>query len=289
MTLGERIYKFRTEKKMSQGDLADALEVSRQSISKWETNGSVPELDKLIKLSEVFGVSLDELILDKKQTEQPSAPEAPEQKEIYVERQATASTQKAAGVVLLCFAGLIWLFIALLGDVISGLVLAAPFVGCSMICMFVKKNPGIWCFWVVYLFVDIYLRFETGVHWQYILSLPVYNVAWTIHLIAAWILFITFVTLSIVTALRSRKEKPGTLRSNVIICVSSLAIYFISWFLFALPAYEAENAAVYPQSHRYFAAVSGWARNVVLAVALVFLLRWIAALVAKRKNHQRAT
>ena len=84
MTLGERIYKLRTEKEMSQGDLADALVVSRQSISKWETNGSVPELDKLIKLSEIFGVSLDELILDKKNQE--AKPEA-EPKVIYVERQ----------------------------------------------------------------------------------------------------------------------------------------------------------------------------------------------------------
>ena len=107
MTLGERIYNLRTEKEMSQGDLADALEVSRQSISKWETNGSVPELDKLIKLSEVFGVSLDELILDKKQTEQPSAPEAPEQKVIYVESPAPRSAQKIAGVVLLCFSALL--------------------------------------------------------------------------------------------------------------------------------------------------------------------------------------
>ena len=65
MTLGERIYKLRTEKEMSQGDLADALEVSRQSISKWETNGSVPELDKLVKLSEIFGISLDELVTGK--------------------------------------------------------------------------------------------------------------------------------------------------------------------------------------------------------------------------------
>ena len=71
MTLGERIYKLRTGKEMSQGDLADALEVSRQSISKWETNGSVPELDKLIKLSEIFGVSLDELITGKEKMDQP--------------------------------------------------------------------------------------------------------------------------------------------------------------------------------------------------------------------------
>ena len=73
MTLGERIYNLRTEKEMSQGDLADALEVSRQSISKWETNGSVPELDKLIKLSEIFDVSLDELITGKEKVEQPAA------------------------------------------------------------------------------------------------------------------------------------------------------------------------------------------------------------------------
>ena len=40
MNLGERIYALRTQKEMSQGDLAEALEVSRQSISKWETGVS---------------------------------------------------------------------------------------------------------------------------------------------------------------------------------------------------------------------------------------------------------
>ncbi len=50
MNLGQTIYRLRMEKNMSQGDLADALGVSRQSVSKWETNSSVPELDKLISL-----------------------------------------------------------------------------------------------------------------------------------------------------------------------------------------------------------------------------------------------
>ena len=49
------------QKNMSQSDLAEALEVPRQSISKWETDSSVPELDKLVRLSECFGVTLDEL------------------------------------------------------------------------------------------------------------------------------------------------------------------------------------------------------------------------------------
>ncbi len=49
-------------KNWSQGDLADALDISRQSVSKWETDASIPELDKLLKLSELFGVTLDELV-----------------------------------------------------------------------------------------------------------------------------------------------------------------------------------------------------------------------------------
>ena len=56
MTLGENIARLRTQKDWSQGDLADALGISRQSISKWETDTSIPELEKLIKLSELFGV-----------------------------------------------------------------------------------------------------------------------------------------------------------------------------------------------------------------------------------------
>ncbi len=62
MNLGERIYQLRAAKNLSQEDLADALEVSRQSVSKWETGGSVPELDKLVKLCEIFEVSMDHLV-----------------------------------------------------------------------------------------------------------------------------------------------------------------------------------------------------------------------------------
>lgn len=62
MTLGKRIYDLRTAKNLSQGDLAEALDVSRQSVSKWETDTSVPDLDKLVKLCDLFEVSMDELV-----------------------------------------------------------------------------------------------------------------------------------------------------------------------------------------------------------------------------------
>ncbi len=61
-SLGERLYELRTKNEMSQGDLAEKLDVSRQTISKWENNMSIPELDKIISLSNLFGVSVDYIV-----------------------------------------------------------------------------------------------------------------------------------------------------------------------------------------------------------------------------------
>ena len=66
MNIGENIYNYRTGKSMSQTDLANALEVSRQSVSKWENNSAVPDLERIIKMSELFEVTLDELVFGKR-------------------------------------------------------------------------------------------------------------------------------------------------------------------------------------------------------------------------------
>lgn len=49
MTLGEKIYRLRSEKGLSQEAFGDMLGVSRQSVSKWETDQSLPELEKLLR------------------------------------------------------------------------------------------------------------------------------------------------------------------------------------------------------------------------------------------------
>lgn len=61
MTLGERILKYRKKAGVSQEELADNLNVTRQSISLWETDQTVPSLDSLIAIADIFGVSMDEL------------------------------------------------------------------------------------------------------------------------------------------------------------------------------------------------------------------------------------
>lgn len=63
MTIGEQIQNLRIEKGMTQERLAEMLEVSRQSVSKWELGQAVPEVDKIIRLSELFNVSTDKILL----------------------------------------------------------------------------------------------------------------------------------------------------------------------------------------------------------------------------------
>ena len=159
MSLGERICKLRTEKEMSQGDLADALEVSRQSISKWETNGSVPELDKLVKLSEIFGISLDELITGKereKKTEpvaEKSVPNAAnaEPQIIYVEKpvKPTLTSAQILGIILLSGSLLCFVLFACFGkksDLSEVFALCLPVALCGALCI-VTKHPLLWCCW----------------------------------------------------------------------------------------------------------------------------------------------
>ena len=62
MTLGQRIQELRKQNNLSQEALGEKLGVSRQAISRWEMDGAVPEVDKLIAMSKLFGISLDELL-----------------------------------------------------------------------------------------------------------------------------------------------------------------------------------------------------------------------------------
>ena len=61
MTLGERIQALRKEQGLSQEELAEAIGVSRQSVSKWENDAALPDTDNVIQLSRLFGVSTDVL------------------------------------------------------------------------------------------------------------------------------------------------------------------------------------------------------------------------------------
>ena len=65
MEFNNKLYELRKQKGFSQEELANRLNVSRQTISKWEVGESTPDMENLVAISELFEISLDELVLDK--------------------------------------------------------------------------------------------------------------------------------------------------------------------------------------------------------------------------------
>ena len=65
MTIGQKIIQLRNSRGISQEKLAELMGVSRQSISKWEMEQAVPQIDKILQISEIFSVSCDDLLQDK--------------------------------------------------------------------------------------------------------------------------------------------------------------------------------------------------------------------------------
>ena len=76
MILADKIAELRKKNGWSQEELAGQLGVSRQSVSKWESASSIPDLDKILKMSEVFGVSTDYLLKDSNEPEEEAFAEA---------------------------------------------------------------------------------------------------------------------------------------------------------------------------------------------------------------------
>lgn len=65
MPFHDSLYRLRTGQKLSQAKLAERIGVTAQSVQKWESGAAVPELEKIIRISQYFGVSLDALLLDR--------------------------------------------------------------------------------------------------------------------------------------------------------------------------------------------------------------------------------
>lgn len=75
MILADKIMELRKKKGWSQEQLGEMLDISRQSVSKWESGASIPDLDKIVKMSQIFSVSTDYLLKDEIEQPEDSASE----------------------------------------------------------------------------------------------------------------------------------------------------------------------------------------------------------------------
>ena len=144
MTLAEKILSQRTERGMSQDDLAEKLEVSRQSVSKWETAQSTPDLDKIIKLANLFGVTVDELVRDE---ECPQPPEPPQPQVVYVEREKQGLTPIQALGVVFEVTGVALAIIGLMGAPLL-IFAAVALVVLGLPLLLAKKHPFLIMGWL---------------------------------------------------------------------------------------------------------------------------------------------
>lgn len=220
MTLGANIARLRTQKNWSQGDLADALDISRQSVSKWETDTSIPELDKLLKLAELFGVTLDELVCGENTAKAGSASAAQAASASFPPQQAAPQRKErrtVTGTVLLCTGAVISILCLLLvGNLLAGLLLASPFFICGIICFAVKRRAGLFCGWAVYLCLDLYLRFATGLSWTTIFMTPIWTAQMNyMRLFIAWVQFLVMLVMIICTVCSYRTLKLPAAKKEV--------------------------------------------------------------------------
>ena len=113
MAFSEKLYELRKKRGLSQEELAEALDVSRQAISKWESGRALPETGKLLAVSEYFGISLDELMKEDAQTIQPAAQEKkePEKNEPETKAPEKGSPKKRILGLIVCVGGLVCLIL----------------------------------------------------------------------------------------------------------------------------------------------------------------------------------
>lgn len=279
MSLGEMIYKLRTEKNLSQGDLAEMLNVSRQSISKWENNSAIPDLEKIVKLSEIFNISLDELVKGERKENIPLPQDG---KEIIHEKKDSFPPRKIAGTILFCMAFIAVMFFLIAGGGLAGLIFATPFGVCGIICFACNKNVGLWCTWAVYFMFDIFMSFATGINRSNVL----HSLRWTpemnyMRLAFAWFLVISLTVMIAITVLRFRKcHEADEKKIKKRLIMSWIIVVIVQGITMVWPhtgvySYILSNIISMGMAYRIIAILFDWARIITFTVALIHSMQYV--------------
>lgn len=248
MTLGNRIAALRADLGLSQGDLAEKMGVSRQSVSKWETDASVPDIDNLIFLSDLFGVTLDALVKgegsfvtladrasgnnedaapggdatqassatctpsDDKGSGSATAPEP---------KPPISMTQKILGFIFLG----VGLFTVVLGLSLGfGLIIFAPLlIVYGIVCLTVRKHAGLICCWATVLPCVCLMPYFTSCSINALFSALYWMEleAYSVQLIVSAVFWVLILTLSFFTA----KATPA--RNHPFIATGWVALFLL--------------------------------------------------------------
>ena len=177
MTLQEKLCRLRSREGLSQEDVAEKLNVSRQSVSKWETGQSVPELDKLLALSELYCVSLDDLVRDERDPFKGSETEVPLDNTPKGERNLKQIRKKRGLAVLMTGVGMFFfaLLLSLLGGGSTALLVVCFYGGIGIVIigaallLFWRFHPA---FVIAWAFMFGMVLFDWLCGWSVFVLLP---------------------------------------------------------------------------------------------------------------------
>ena len=165
--LGERLLALRKASGMTQEQLAEKVFVTRQAVSKWERGESVPDLELLVAIAEMYGVSLDELVLGARADEpKPAEPEA--EREEFLKTRKKRVFLKAVFTFVLAVG--VW---GLILGIVHSAVLAAFF-------HYIPKEWRAYFFLVPFVAGLVYLTLhylaDTDAAWLAFLAIPLYYI-----------------------------------------------------------------------------------------------------------------
>lgn len=128
MNLGERIFELRKASNLSQEEVADKLNVTRQTVSKWENNQSTPDFDKIVPLCELFGIGAEELLTGKKEDEQNESVDKKEEKVLTKQDVREKSAKVVSTSVFIYIASVAFLMVAVPVQKMNPIIASAIFL-----------------------------------------------------------------------------------------------------------------------------------------------------------------
>ena len=197
MSIGQRISKLRKEKGFSQEYVAERLDVSRQAVSKWETDNSAPDTYNLIALAELFDVSVEYIAVGKQEEQQKSNVA----EEVICNK---IETQKIIGFVLLGV-GLLALILGFLLSELLILLSVYLLVG-AILCIAVRKNLWFVAMWTFLALTFLIISILTTQNLFSIFNPKYYQGGFTTGMIVSYIFWIWLIVAISVTITRTIKK-----------------------------------------------------------------------------------
>lgn len=287
MSLGERIYELRSGKGMSQGELADKLDVSRQAVSKWENNSAVPDLDKLLKISELFSVSLDELVKGNCQPKEICEKGENSEKRTaathVAEEKPRDERLPARKIFAFIFFGLTLLtcVLSLCTHSIDVLTLCIPFIGFGLICWFSKNFAGLNCLWFAYILFQYFSIFMLGgLNFSvYAIRLMLIDINYLFTGLAALAVVIVMIVVTVLSVKGKPIKKPQSAGVRLIGGWAAFVVYFL--ITLTVGPYLTDLVVISSGQNETLGAVlqllsfsDNLAPTVILAAAISFTVRY---------------